>query len=116
MRHHNANRKFGRTTNGRTALLKSLARNLIIHEKINTTEAKAKELRPYVEKMVTLAKSDTLASKRLLISRLSSQAESKKLYKELAPKYAERKGGYIRIIKLPRRLSDGSKMARIEFV
>ncbi len=116
MRHGNNNRKFGREKGQRAALLKSLARNLIIHEKIDTTEAKAKELRPYVEKMVTLAKKDTLASKRLLVARLSSARQSKKLYSDLGPRYAKRTGGYTRIIKLPRRLSDGSKMARIEFI
>jgi len=116
MRHHNKNRKFGREKGQRVALLKSLARNLIIHEKIDTTEAKAKELRPFIEKMVTLAKKDTLASKRILSARLSSPRQSKKLYAEIAPKYKARSGGYTRIMKLSRRLSDGSKMARIEFV
>ncbi len=116
MRHSNKNRKFGREKNQRVALMKSLARNLIIHEKIDTTEAKAKELRPYIEKMVTLAKRDTLLSKRLLTARLSSALQSKKLYKDIAPRYAKRAGGYTRIMKLNRRLSDGSKMARIEFI
>lgn len=117
MRHHATNRKFGRERNQRRALLKGLARALIVHGKITTTEAKAKEIRPYVEKLVTTAKADTLAARRLVSARLSSEAKlSKKLFKDLAPKYKGRAGGYTRIVKLPRRKGDGSKMAVIEFI
>ncbi|MBI4120662.1 MAG: 50S ribosomal protein L17 [Parcubacteria group bacterium] len=117
MRHHNKNRKFGRERNQRRALLRSLASSLIKKGKIRTTEAKAKELRPFVEKLVTQGKHGTLAQSRLIISRLGGDKVSgSKLFKEIAPKYAERKGGYIRIVKLPRRLGDGSPMAMIEFV
>ncbi len=117
MRHHNSVRKFGRTSNGRRALLKSLALALINHGRIETTEAKAKELRPYVEKLVTKAKDNSVASKRLIIPRLMNRKEeSKKLFEEIAPKYKDQKGGYTRIMKLPQRQGDAAKMALIEFV
>jgi large subunit ribosomal protein L17 len=117
MRHHNNVRKFGRNKNQRNALLKGLALSLITHGKIETTEAKAKELRPYVEKIITKANIGTLASKRLVSSRLYNlTSEVDKLIKEIAPKYKDRKGGYTRITKLPRRSGDASKMAVIEFI
>ena len=117
MKHHNGNRKFGRKANVRNALLKSLALSLINEERITTTEAKAKELRPFIEKLVTKAKEDTLNAKRVVVSRLMNRRpEAKKLTDTIAPRYAERAGGYTRILKLPRRLGDGSKMALIEFV
>ena len=88
----------------------------MVRGKIRTTEAKAKELRPFVEKLVTLAKSGSLASRRLIISRLSNRSrETGKLF-TLAEQYKERKGGYTRILKLGRRVSDSAKMAIIEFV
>jgi len=116
MRHHSNVRKFGREKNQRHALMRSLARNLIRDTKIKTTAAKAKELRPYVEKLVTKAKTVTIASRRLVNSRLMGAVETKKLFDEIAPKYKERKGGYTRIVKLPARDLDGSPMALIEFV
>jgi len=116
MRHHKANRKFGRKASIRKALLRGLAEALIKEGKIVTTEAKAKELRPYAEKLVTLAKINSLAVKRLLISKLGTHARIVKLSKEIGPKYKDRLGGYTRIVKLPRRLSDGSSMALIEWV
>ncbi|MDO8482227.1 MAG: 50S ribosomal protein L17 [bacterium] len=116
MRHHDNIRKFGREMGQRNALLKSLALSLVAHKKITTTEAKAKELRPFVEKLVTRAKIKTLASRRLLVSRLGVGAGVKELVDTLAPKYEKRAGGYTRIVKLPRRLSDGAAMAVIEFV
>lgn len=116
MRHHDANRKFGRETGQRRAFLRSLAEALIMRGKITTTEARAKELRPYVEKLVTIGRRGTLASRRLVVSRLGTAARAKKLCDEVAPKYKGRNGGYTRITKLPRRLADGSKMAVIEFV
>lgn len=96
--------------------MRSLARNLIRDSRIRTTAAKAKELRPYVEKLVTRAKTGTVASRRLVSSRLMGDPEVKKLFNEVAPKYMERKGGYTRIVKLPNRDLDGSPMALIEFV
>ena len=116
MRHHNANRKFGRNSNQRVALLRSLAEGLIKHGKIKTTEAKAKELRPYVEKLVTKARVNNLANHRLLISRLGNASRVKELFATIGPRYATRAGGYTRITKLAPRKSDGSKMAIIEFV
>jgi len=117
MRHHNINRKFGRTRNQRNALLKSLALSLILKGKIKTTEAKAKELRPFIEKIVTSAKRGDMASRRLITARLMNRkSEVKKLFEEIAPKYAKRAGGYVRIVKMPRRKGDASLMAIIEFI
>ena len=116
MRHSNANRKFGRETNQRHALLRSLASNLINSGKIITTEAKAKEIRPYVEKLVTTAKAGTVTARRLITSRIGNPKSVKKLVEVIAPKYKERAGGYTRVIKLPQRVGDGSRMATIEFV
>ncbi|MCR4311546.1 MAG: 50S ribosomal protein L17 [Candidatus Taylorbacteria bacterium] len=116
MRHHNNVRKFGRTSGGRRALLKSLALSLVVHKKIVTTEAKAKELRPFIEKLVTRAKNPSIASRKLLISRLGVAKGVTELMKNIAPKYEKRSGGYTRIVKMQRRLTDGSAMAMIEFV
>ncbi|MFA6256971.1 MAG: 50S ribosomal protein L17 [Candidatus Paceibacterota bacterium] len=117
MRHHNSKRKFGRTKTQKKALINSLALNLIIREKIKTTEPKAKELRPFMEKLVTRAKKNDIATKRLIIAKLAGRKpETKKLFEVLAPRYEGRSGGYTRILKLPPRKSDGSKMAVIEFV
>jgi len=95
--------------------LKSLARSLVLHGKIRTTEAKAKEIRPYVEKLVTKGKKETIASRREIEAKVGPKA-AKKIALELAPEYMERKGGYTRITKMVRRSSDGSPMAIIEFV
>lgn len=116
MRHYSNIRKFGRERNQRQALMRSLARNLIIHSRIRTTIAKAKELRPFVEKLVTKAKAGTITSRRLINSRLQGADETKKLMVEIAPKYKSRAGGYTRIVRLPNRDFDGSQMALIEFV
>jgi large subunit ribosomal protein L17 len=117
MRHHNNVRKFGRDKTQKRALINSLARNLIIREKIKTTEPKAKELRPFVEKLITSAKKGDMATRRLIRAKLSSRGpEVKKLFEVLAPKYADKKGGYTRVLKLGARKSDGAKMAIIEFV
>jgi len=96
--------------------MSSLARNLIRDSKIRTTTAKAKELRPYVEKLVTTAKIATVASRRLVNSRIKSAVETKKLFDTIAPKYKSRNGGYTRIVRLPNRELDGSPMSLIEFV
>jgi large subunit ribosomal protein L17 len=114
MKHLKNNRKFGRKSNQRDALLQSLAISLINKGKIKTTEAKAKELRPYLEKIVTRAKVDSVFSRRLVRSRLG--VDNKKLFTEIAPNYKDRKGGYTRITKLGIRPSDGSSIAQIEFV
>ncbi len=97
--------------------MNSLALNLIIREKIKTTEQKAKELRPFIEKLVTRAKKGDAATRRLIISKLANRRrEVKKLFEVIAPKYADKKGGYTRIVKLGARKSDGAKMAIIEFI
>src|SRR6185503_7324680 len=117
MRHGNNKRKFGREKTVRIALMNSLALNLIVREKIKTTEPKAKELRPFIEKLVTRAKKGDLGTRRLIISKLSNRSrEVKKLFDVIAPKYADKKGGYTRVLKLGARKSDGAKMAIIEFV
>ncbi len=117
MRHHNNVRKFGRNKNQRHALMKGLMLSLIAHERMETTEAKAKEVRPMIEKMITKANVGTLASRRMVISRLYNlNAEASKLIDVIAPKYKGRTGGYTRITKLPRRQGDASKMAVIEFI
>lgn len=117
MRHGNNKRKFGRVRKVRNALMKSLALNLIIRGKIKTTEPKAKELRPFIEKLVTSAKKGDAATRRLVISSLANRKpEVKKLFDEIAPKYKGRSGGYTRVLKLGSRKSDGAKMAVIEFV
>jgi large subunit ribosomal protein L17 len=116
MRHHDANRKFGREKKVRVALLRSLAVSLIRDEKIQTTEAKAKEIRPFIEKLLTKSKKPTLATRKLVTERLNGVRPAKKLIDEIAPRYAKRAGGYTRIIKLAPRHGDASKMAVIEFV
>ena len=117
MRHHNSTRKFGRVRKVRNALMNSLALNLIVREKIKTTLPKAKELRPFVEKLITRAKKGDLATRRLMIATLSGRSrEVKKIFEVLAPKYIDKKGGYTRIMKLGTRVADGAPMAIIEFV
>ncbi len=115
MKHHSSVRKFGRNRAQRKALLRSLAESLILRGRIRTTEAKAKELRPFVEKMITKGKPGTLAARRELISLLGELA-GQKVINDLSPQYLERSGGYTRILKLTRRESDRSPMAYIEFV
>ena len=117
MRHSNKNRKFGRERKVRRTFLKGLALDLIRHGKITTTEARAKELRKVVEPLVTLAKKNDVASRRLAVSRLMNRkAEATKLFDEIAPNYKTRPGGYTRITRLAVRKSDASPMAMIEFV
>jgi len=117
MRHHSNTRTLGRTKRGRTALLRGLAQSLVIEEGITTTLAKAKELRPYVERLVTASKANTLQSRRLVESRLGTKSPAiKKLHDTLAPRYSERAGGYTRIVKLGRVGKRVAEFARIEFV
>ncbi len=117
MKHGNKNRTFGRVRNQRVALLRGLAVSLIRDGKIKTTEAKAKELRSFVERLVTHGKNDTVASRRLVASRLGEPNESiiKKVFADLAPKFATRNGGYTRVVKMGR-TSAGRDEAVIEFV
>lgn len=116
MRHKVGGRKLQRTSAHRAALFRNLSAALIKHEQITTTLAKAKELRPYVEKLVTLAKKGGLSNRRLAHARLLDDAQLAKLFDVLASRYADRNGGYTRIIKAGPRASDASPMAVIEFV
>lgn len=119
MRHHKNFRSLGRPRNQRKALLRSLAYSLIKHGRITTTQAKAKELRPFVEKLVTKARSEkinTVARKRHLLALLGNERTADILEKDIAPRYKDRDGGYTRILKLPRRPGDAAEMAIIEFV
>lgn len=116
MRHAKKVKKFGREKGQRAAFMKGLAQNLVSHEKVMTTEARAKALRGYVERLVTHAKKQNVASLRLLMGVLP-KASAYKLYHDIAPRYAERKGGYTRVTKVAKpRKHDASKMATIEFV
>jgi large subunit ribosomal protein L17 len=116
MRHAYGGRKLQRTSAHRAALFRNMSAALIKHEQITTTVAKAKELRPYVEKLVTLAKKGGLSNRRLAHARLLDEAQLTKLFDVLAARYADRNGGYTRIIKTGPRASDASPMAIIEFV
>jgi ribosomal protein L17 len=116
MRHKIGGRKLQRTSGHRTALLRNLAAALIKHEQIQTTLPKAKELRPYVEKLITLAKHGGLSNRRLAHARVMDETQEKKLFEVLAERYAGREGGYTRIIKAGYRASDAAPMAIIELV
>ncbi len=116
MRHRVGGRKLSRTSAHRLALFRNMAAALIKHEQITTTLPKAKELRPYVEKLVTLAKRGGLSNRRLAHARLLDDAQLVKLFDTIAERYKDRSGGYTRIIKAGFRASDASAMAVIEFV
>ena len=116
MRHRVGGRKLQRTSAHRIALFRNMSAALIKHEQITTTVAKAKELRPYIEKLITLAKKGGLSNRRLAHSRLLDDAQLTKLFDVLAARYADRNGGYTRVIKAGIRASDASPMAIIEFV
>ena len=116
MRHRVGGRKLQRTSAHRIALFRNMAAALIKHEQITTTVAKAKELRPYVEKLVTLAKRGGLSNRRLAHARLLDDAQLVKLFDVIGPRYGARSGGYTRVIKAGIRMSDASPMAIIEFV
>jgi len=115
MKHQKTGRKFGRETDQRRALKRTLMNSLIKYERIRTTEAKAKEIRPQIEKLVTKAKKKDLANIRVLAKHLPKDAV-KKLTDKIAPKYETRQGGYTRIIKIGPRRGDAARMAIIEFV
>ena len=116
MRHKVGQRKLNRTGSHRIAMLRNMAASLIKHEQITTGVAKAKELRPYVEKLVTLAKKGGLSNRRIAHSRIMDEAQERKLFDVLAERYASRNGGYTRIIKAGIRQSDAAAIAVIEFV
>jgi large subunit ribosomal protein L17 len=116
MRHRLGQRKLSRTSAHRTAMFRNMAAALIKHEQITTTVFKAKELRPYVEKLITLAKHGGLSNRRLAHARMLDDAQLVKLFDVIAPRYATRNGGYTRIIRSGIRASDAVQMAVIELV
>lgn len=116
MRHRKKKKILDRKKSARKALLKNLAASLIIHEKIQTTSAKAKTLRPYIEKLITLAKKNNLTARRQLRKYLFTQEAIKKILEDIANRYQNRKGGYTRIIKIKRRPGDASEIVQIEFI
>lgn len=116
MKHKIGKRKLQRTSSHRAALLRNMAAALIKHEQITTTLAKARELRPYTEKLITLAKKGGLSNRRLADARLKDDAQLRKLFDELATRYKDRDGGYTRVIKAGFRASDAAAMGVIEFV
>lgn len=116
MRHRARDRQLSRTSGHRRALLANLATALLKHGRIVTTEAKAKELRPYVEKLITLARRGDLHARRLVARKIRDREVAGKLFHDIASRFASRPGGYTRIIKLGHRSGDGAEMARIELV
>ena len=116
MRHQKHTRKLGRTSQHRDAMLANLVASLILHKRVKTTLAKAKAARPFAEKMVTLGKSGTLHSRRLAIAKIGQREVVGKLFKEIAPGFKDRAGGYTRIVKLGPRQSDSAPIAFLEWV
>jgi large subunit ribosomal protein L17 len=116
MRHGNGLRKLNRTSEHRQAMLRNMMNSLIEHEAIKTTLPKAKELRRVIEPMITLAKVDTVANKRLAFSRLRDRDSVTKLFADLGPRFAKRPGGYTRILKMGFRVGDNAPMAFVELV
>ncbi|HEU4642844.1 MAG TPA: 50S ribosomal protein L17 [Gemmatimonadaceae bacterium] len=116
MRHRKAGRQLRRTSEQKLALMRGLASSLFEHGAIETTEAKAKELRPFVEKLITKARSGTLHDRRLAVRHIQKRETADKLFREIGPKFASRPGGYTRILKTGHRKGDGAEMARIELI
>ncbi len=116
MRHNAGYRKLGRTKEHRRALLRNLATDLFRHERLTTTLPKARELRPFAEKLITLARRDDLHARRQVVSQISDRVVVKKLFDTLGPRFASRPGGYTRALKLGPRPGDGADMAIVELV
>jgi large subunit ribosomal protein L17 len=116
VRHHRAGKKLGRDSAHRRALYANLACSLIEHGRIRTTEAKAKAVKPFAEQMITLGKRGDLAARRQAVSELRSQDAVRKLFDDVAPRFAERPGGYSRIVKLGQRQGDAADMVYLELV
>ncbi len=116
MRHRKSGRKFSRTSAHRKAMFRNMTASLVEHELIKTTLPKAKELRRVAEPLITLAKNDSVANRRLAFSRLRNDAAVAKLFDELGPRYSERPGGYLRILKCGFRAGDNAPMAFVELV
>ena len=116
MRHRKSGRYFGRNSSHRKAMFKNMMVSLLKHELITTTVAKAKELRGYIEPMITLAKIDSVHNRRIAFSRLRDRDMVQKLFNEIAPVYAKRPGGYVRVLKCGNRKGDCAPMAVVELV
>jgi large subunit ribosomal protein L17 len=116
MRHRKAGRQLRRTSEQKLALMRNLATSLIEHGAIETTEAKAKELRPFVERLITKAKTGTLHARRLAGRHVQKREAADKLFQQIGPQFAARQGGYTRILKTGFRKGDGAEMARIELI
>ncbi len=116
MRHKYSGRKFNRTSSHRTAMFKNMMASLIEHEEIKTTLPKAKELRGFVERLITISKVDTVAKRRIVFSRIRSKDAVAKLFNELGPRFKERPGGYLRVLKCGYRAGDKAPMAIVQLV
>jgi large subunit ribosomal protein L17 len=116
MRHRKSGKILDRKVGPRRALIKNLAQSLVLYEKVKTTNAKARVIRSYVERLVTIAKNPSLANRRLLIRRLPTEGSVRKLLEVLGPRYVKRAGGYTRITKLASRQGDRAAMVQIEFI
>ncbi len=116
MRHRHKGREFSRTSSHKKAMMRNLATNLFRHGRIETTTAKAKELRPYAERLITLAKRGDLHARRLAGTKIQDRAVLGSLFDEIGPRYAQRPGGYTRILKVGNRKGDAAEMALIELV
>ena len=116
MRHKKKGRKLGRKVGNRRALLMNLSSQMIIHKRIKTTDAKAKELRTFIEPLITLAKKNDIHSRRMVVRKLPNKNIVRTLFDDIAPKYADRPGGYTRIVKLGYRDNDRASVSIIEFV
>jgi large subunit ribosomal protein L17 len=116
MRHQAKGRQLSRTAEHRKALMRNLATSLVLHGRIETTVAKAKQLRPYTEKLITLARRGDLHARRLVAQKIRARDALSRLFSEIGPRFASRPGGYTRILKLGHRPGDGAEMARIELL
>ena len=116
MRHRSKGRQLSRTSTHRKALLNNMATSLFAHGRVVTTEAKAKELRPFAEKLITLARRGDLHAMRLVERNIKDRAVRERLFKDIGPRFASRPGGYTRILKMGHRLGDGADVARIELL
>ena len=116
MRHKYSGRKLNRTSSHRTAMFKNMMASLIEHEEIKTTVPKAKELRGFVERLITISKNDTVAKRRIVFSRIRSKEAVAKLFTELGPRFKQRPGGYLRILKCGYRTGDKAPMAIVQLV
>lgn len=116
MRHQKKKKTLDRARDSRRALFRGLMVNFILNKKMATTQAKAKAVRPRIERLITQAKKDNLATRRYLLSKLNNQAAVNKLIKDIAPKYADRAGGYTRLVKLGFRIGDGADLVQLELI